>query len=84
MGGLPCKEKIILNGGTIYNETEMLCSRVQAPGTVEITEEQGYEIIKHLNVAEDEVFKAKAAWLRSQGYDGPLPRSLESKAGGLK
>lgn len=77
MGGLPCKEKILLNGATIYSETEMLCSRVQAPGTVELTEEQGYEIIRHLNTAEDEVFRAKALWLKSQGYDGPLPHSLK-------
>lgn len=79
MGGLPCKEKIILNGGTIEGEVNLLCYRVQAPGTIELTEEQGYEIIKHLNTAEDEVFKAKAAWLRSQGFDGPLPHSLGGK-----
>lgn len=76
MGAQACKEKIILNGGSIYSEAELLCARVQAPGTVELTEDQGYEIIRHLNVAEDEMFKAKAAWLRSQGYDGPLPHSL--------
>lgn len=79
MGGLPCAEKIILNGQTIYNETEMLCARVQAPGTVELTEAQGYEIIKHLNTAEDYIFRAKQAWLKSQGYDGPLPYSLTQK-----
>jgi len=79
MGGLPCKEKIILNGGTIESEAYMLCERVQAPGTVDLTEEQGYEIIKYLNTAEDCVFKAKNAWLKSQGYDGPLPHSLASK-----
>jgi hypothetical protein len=76
MGGLACKEKIILNGGTIEGEANYLCARVIAPGTVELTEEQGYEIIKHLNTAEDEMFKAKKAWLKSQGYDGPLPHSL--------
>lgn len=79
MGGLPCAEKIILNGQTIYSETEMLCARVKAPGTVELTEEAGYEIIKHLNTAEDAVFRAKAAWLKSQNYDGPLPHSLTLK-----
>lgn len=80
MGGLACKEKIILNGGTIESEAYMLCERVQAPGTIELTEEQGYEIIKHLNAAEDEVFKAKAVWLKSQSYDGPLPHSLTFRA----
>ena len=76
MGGLSCKEKIILNGGTIESEASYLCARVQAPGTIELTESQGYEIIGHLNTAEDEMFKAKLAWLKSQGYDGPLPHSL--------
>lgn len=77
MGGLACREKIILNGATIYNETEMLCTRVQAPGTVELTESDGYDIIKYLNTAEDAIFKAKAVWLKTQGYDGPLPHSLK-------
>lgn len=80
MGGQSCKLKIILNGGTIYNEAELLCAQVQAPGTTELTEDQGYEIIRHLNIAEDEVFKAKAAWLKSQEYDGPLPHSLAFKS----
>jgi hypothetical protein len=76
MGGLPCKEKILLNGGTIASEAGMLLSRVAAPGTVELTEEDGYEIIKHLNTAEDAMFRAKRAWLKSQNYDGPLPHAL--------
>lgn len=79
MGGLPCKEKIILNGGTIESEVHLLCYRIQDSGTVELTEEIGYEIVKHLNTAEDAVFKAKRAWLKSQGFDDPLPYSLTQK-----
>ncbi len=76
MGGLPCKEKIILNGGDIGHFAEQLCYRIQAPGTVEINEDDGYAIIKHMNAAEDELCKAKAIWLKTQGYDGPLPHAL--------
>lgn len=79
MGAQSCKEKIILNGGTIESEASYLCARVVAPGTIELTEDQGYEIIKHMNIAEDEMFKAKRLWLKSQGYDGPLPYSLTQK-----
>lgn len=76
MGGLPCKEKIILNGGCIQSTLEYLCQRVQAPGTVELSEEAGYKMVELLNTAEDAVFKAERVWLESQGFKGPWPRSL--------
>lgn len=75
MGGRPCMEKIILNSGGIANQAILLNSRVQAPG-IEISDDKGYEIVKHLNAAEDAVFQATRIFLESQGYDGPWPHSL--------
>ena len=76
MGGLPCKEKIILNGGCIASTLEYLCDRVVAPGTVELSEDAGYKMVELLNTAEDAVFQAQRVWLESQGFEGPWPHSL--------
>ncbi len=79
MGGLACKEKIILNGGTIEFETSQLCRRVDSPDTQELSEDDGYKMVELLNTAEDCVFKAKYIWLESQGFEGPWPNSLKVK-----
>jgi hypothetical protein len=81
VGGLPCKEKIILNGGDIVGVLEYLCQRVQAPGTVELSEDAGYKIVELLNTAEDAVFRAQRVWLESQGFTGPWPHAMNYKDG---
>lgn len=79
MGGLPCKEKIILNGGTIESEVHLLCYRIQDPATIELPEDIGYKIVEEFNAAEDCIFRAKRLWLESQGFNGPWPNALSNK-----
>ncbi len=79
MGGLPCKEKIILNGGTIEFESSQLRKAVQDVGAVPLTEDDGYKMVELLNTAEDCIFQAKRVWLESQGFVGPWPNSLRYK-----
>jgi len=78
MGGLPCKEKIILNGRTIQSELNALCYQIEE--AEDIDESSGYKMVEYLNHAEDVVFKAKRVWLESRGFKGPWPHSL--KGGG--
>lgn len=78
MGGLPCKEKILLNGGDIRNTVEMLCYRIQEPG-IELSEDVGYKIVELFNTAEDAVFRAKRIYLESQGFTGPWPHAMNYK-----
>jgi hypothetical protein len=75
MGGLACKEKIILNGGTIRSELEYLCGRISLP-TITIPDDAGYKMVEMLNAAEDLIFKAKRVYLESQGFTGPWPHAL--------
>lgn len=79
MGGIACKEKIILNGGTIESEVNQLCYRIQEPEAIELSEDSGYKMVELLNTAEDCVFQAKRIWLESQGFAGPWPHSLKKK-----
>lgn len=74
MGGLPCKQKIILNGLTIQSELHALCYQVEQLKDLDDT--TGYEIVGYLNHAENLVFAAKRAYLESQGFHGPWPKSL--------
>lgn len=76
MGGQICKEKIILNGGTIESEVSQLCYRIQEPDTQELSEKAGYEMVELFNKAEDLILRAKRIWLESQGFEGPWPHAL--------
>lgn len=78
MGGRACDLKIILNGGTIQSELEQLCYLIQK-AEEPVPEEAGYKMVEYLNHAEDLVFKAKRAYLESQGFTGPFPHSLDFK-----
>lgn len=83
MGGNPCRFKIILNGETIQSELRSLCYQVQEEG-VEIDDAHSYEMVELLNHAENLVFKAKRAFLESQGFvgsdaQGGWPHSLDFK-----
>jgi len=78
MGGLACKEKIILNGGTIENEVKLLCYRIQEPG-LQLSDDAGYKMVELFNQAEDLIFQAKRVWLESQTFDGPWPHSLTNE-----
>lgn len=77
MGGLPCKQKIILNGRTIQSELEALCYQIQE--LKDLDDAVGYKLVDYLNAAEDLVFKAKRVYLESQGFSGPWPHSLDTK-----
>ncbi len=79
MGGQACKEKIILNGGTIEFETSQLVRRVDHPDTKALSDDDGYKMVELLNTAEDCIFKAKYIWLESQGFAGPWPHSLSDE-----
>lgn len=74
MGGLACKTKIILNGGTIQSELAQLCYEVKE--AKDLPDKEGYEMVGYLNEAEDLVFKAKRVYLESQGFHGPWPHAL--------
>lgn len=75
MGGLPCKEKVILNGGCISSTLEYLCNRIKEPSIV-IPDDAGNKMVEMLNTAEDLVFKVERLYLESQGFTGPWPHSL--------
>lgn len=75
MGGQPCKAKALLNGRTIQSESGFLIEMLQGPD-VDLPDVPGYEIVRHLNAAEDAVFKAKRIFLETQGFKGPWPHSL--------
>lgn len=76
MGGLPCKEKIILNGGMVRSATEQLCYLVDEVPYDEFPEAAGLKVADLLNQAEDAVFKAQRVFLEARGYKGPWPKSL--------
>lgn len=83
MGGNPCRFKIILNGDTIQSELRSLCYQVQEEGVI-IDDGNSYKMVEYLNEAEDLVFKAKRAFLESQGFigseaQGGWPYSLTQK-----
>lgn len=79
MGGQACATKIILNGDTIQSELKALCYQVQETRE-ELPDDVGYRMVEYLNAAEDLVFKAKRAYLESQGFEGPWPHSLAIKS----
>jgi len=76
MGGVACKAKVILNGGEVQDGASRLCYLVEETEYDLLTDEQWMVIIKHLNVAEDEVGKAKRAYLEALGFTGPWPKSM--------
>lgn len=78
MGGTSCKLKIILNGGTIESELHNLCYQIQRDDAI-IPDDVGYKMVGYLNQAEDLVFKAKRAYLESQGFTGPFPHAMDFK-----
>lgn len=81
MGGQPCYYKLIMNGHRVGANTEILLGQVlaaQADGT-EISDDDAYKVIKHLNTAEDCTNKATKAFLDAVKYDGPVDHSLSFK-----
>lgn len=80
MGAAACKAKIILNGASIYNETEELCAQVEALPAKAFTDEDAYAVVRLLNTAEDAVMAAKRVYLEMVGFEGPWPAALDSLA----
>lgn len=76
MGGQSCKLKVILNGGMVESAASNLSYLVMETEYESLTDDQWSVIIKHLNAAEDSVFKAQRAYLDAMGFTGPYPKSL--------
>jgi hypothetical protein len=78
MGEQACKLKIILNGGTVYNEAEELCNQVEQLAPEKFSYNEGYTIVRLLNTAENAVLAAKRVFLEMNGFSGPWPGSLDN------
>ena len=76
MGALACKTKIILDGGTVGDTAKNLCYQVQETPEESLSYEQWISIIKHVNEAEESMFKAQRAYLEALGFKGPWPKAL--------
>ena len=76
MGGLSCKAKVIINGGMVESAAKKLCYLVDETEYNALTDDQWTTVIKHLNVAEDSMFKAQRSFLEALGFQGPWPKSL--------
>lgn len=77
MGGVACKAKVILNGGTIQDAASRLCYQVGQVPDAEFPYEKGLEMVDLLNRAENLVFKAQRVFLETQGFEGPWPKTLD-------
>jgi len=79
MCDLACKTKIIINGNNTINMLYELCESVKSlPTDTNIA--TGNDLIKTLNKMEEMAGDAQALYLKGIGYDGPLPRGLQSKS----
>lgn len=76
MGGQACKAKAILNGGDVQSVAEKLCYAIEEVEYGTLTDDQWNSVIKHLNAAEDSMFKAQKTFLEALGFSGPWPKSM--------
>lgn len=75
---LACKTKIIINGDNVANIVQTLCGQVEYARDHNVAITTGHEVIRQLNIAEDAVCKAQAAFLRGVGYTGEVGHMLQS------
>ena len=76
MGGLACKTKIILDGDVVADAVYSLCERVKETPDEALDYDEWVAIVKHINAAEESVFKAHRAFLEALGFTGPWPKAL--------
>lgn len=75
---LACKTKIIINGDNVGSLVQTLCEQIEYARDHSTPILTGHEIIHQLNIAEDAVCKAQAAFLRGIGYNGEVGHMLQS------